>query len=204
MDQQTIGCQFMHTLKHPLPHDTCRKRDALQFHSMEGNAAAKLRGHRSSHPYAESAAAVFPPPPKAPSSPSRPLAAGAASLAKKATVFPTVLGDTAPSIGAVATAVVGVTDVEPACAVEAGFSGEAAATTAVVDAAVVPSAGDSTRILCAGYALGPTPFGFAVLALGSAVVPAPLASPTVMALIILMCRFVHGRFSCEEIQGAKE
>lgn len=145
----------------------------------------QLRENHSSHPYEDPvppAPVIFPPPPKAPPSPSRPPAAGAASLAKKATVFPTVLIETAPSIGA-ATA-------------GAWLPGDSAA--AAVAAVVVASAGDGTRILFSGFNLVPPPLGFDVLALGSTAGPAPPASPTVMALMILMCRFVHGRFSWDK------
>lgn len=114
-----------------------------------------------------------------------------ASLAKKATVFPTVLSDMAPSTGVATAAAAGGTNAEPGRAVGAGLPGDGAAAAV----AVIPSAGDGTRGLFARFTLLAPLFGFNVLVLGSAAVPTPLASPSVMALMILMCRFVHGRFS---------
>ena len=112
-----------------------------------------------------------------------------------------------PSIGTADAAVAGVASAGAACAVVPGLPGDAAAVAAA--AAVVASpAGDGARILRAGFALVP-PLALVlvpvlVLLLGSTVVPAPEVSPTVMALIILMCRFAHGRFSCEEARADRE
>lgn len=152
-----------------------------------------------SYPYADPVPltpVVFPPPPKTPPSPSRPAADGEARLAKKATVFPTVLSETAPSIGAAATAAP-----TPAAAADTGDVGGAAV------AVACDNAGDGLIV----FTCLPPLLDFGVQGQGPEplvpLVPPPppppptllpaaaLASPTVIALTILTFRFVHGRFS---------
>lgn len=183
-------------------HESKRKR-AFKLHTR----------HSLSHPYdapVPPPPVIFPPPPKAPLSPSRPPAAGAASFAKKATVLPTVLSDMVASIGAAAAAAAAATPAAAAVVVatgaatpEASVAVEAVYPEPPDAAARVPPVGDDTRSVLAGSGdlLSP-PFGFDdVLALDSdALVPpataAALASPRVIALMILMCRFAPGRLSC--------
>lgn len=177
--------------------------DKGKRYTFKGNRAVGLQTrYSSSHPYDDPvppAPVMFPPPPKAPQSPSRPPAAGAACFAKNATVLPTVLSDMAPSIGAAAAAAA-VVD-KGAVTAEAAVTVEAVCPAAPDVAARVLSVGDDARNVLAGFAVLSPLFGFDdVLTLDSETLAPPAtaaapASPRVIALMILMCRFVHGRFS---------
>lgn len=150
-------------------------------------------------------------PPSETPSPRSPPGAGSASLARNATVLPTVFREIAPSTIADTAA--------DACAATAAPLFEAAVNTEAVCAVVEPTAASDDSLgdaggdgidegvvrACCGlpptlpdkplFFLSfcvPTPTALALLPL----LPPASATPWLIALTILMCLFVHGRISC--------